>query len=147
KRITRHLGAYLLIVATATSTEFIALSACPERSQRDGKAQRKISGRCSNARALAVVNLDKVSYCLNNFFNVTGRHLRINRQRDNPLVDRACDREVLRSVAEHVPVKGMKVQRNEMNRRADSSFSQCFNEIAATDFKMVQGQPNYIKVP
>src|SRR5437762_104730 len=98
------------------------------------------------ASSVAVL-LNNFAYGSNDAFDICFGHFRINRQRDNLVVDGTCVREVLRFIAELVAVIGMKVQRNEMNRCPDSFFSQCFNEIVAIDSKTLQGQLNYIKMP
>src|SRR5438128_8866930 len=90
----------------------------------------------------AAVLLNNFAYGSNDVFDICFGHFRINRQRDNLVVDGACVWEVLRFIPELVAVIGMKVQRNEMNGRTDSFFTQRLDKLIAGDLEMIQIQLN-----
>src|SRR5690349_15127934 len=77
--------------------------------------------------------LRNLSDHLNNAIDISLRHLRIYRQRNNTPISLSCVWEIFRCVAERTAIVRMQVQRNEVNRSADPPLVQSLNELITSD--------------
>jgi hypothetical protein len=73
-------------------------------------------------------------------------HRRIQRQREDAVVDSFGTREVAASISEVVTIEGMQMDRNEMDARANVSFFELIDELGAVDRQFMQVETNCIEM-